>query len=67
MSARTFALGHSELMAQHEDFGVLPHYHSRRDTRTSDTARVAIKKISLNRTSQKSSHAWQAKTGRTRD
>ena len=33
------------------------HHHSRRDNPSSDTARVTIKKISLNPTSRRSSHA----------
>jgi integrase len=40
------------------------HHSSRRDNPSSDTARVTIKKISLNPTSRKSSHALAGGTGR---
>jgi hypothetical protein len=63
MSARLLALGHSELMAQHEDLGVLPPL-PRRDNPSSDTARVTIKKISFSPTSRRSSHALAGGAGR---
>jgi hypothetical protein len=51
MSARLLALSHSELKAQHEDLGVLPPPLPR-DNPSSDTARMTIKKISFDPTSE---------------
>jgi hypothetical protein len=55
MSPRPLTQGDRELMAQHEDLGIL-HHDSRRDNLSSDTARETIKKISIKPTSRQSSH-----------
>jgi quinol monooxygenase YgiN len=53
------ALGHSELIAQHQNLGILPPRLSRRDKPGSDTARATIRKTSLKPASRRSSHAQQ--------
>ena len=63
MSARLLALSHSELMAQHE-ISASFHHSSRRHNPSCDTARVTIKKISLNPTNRRSSHALAGGAGR---
>jgi hypothetical protein len=46
MTVRPLALGHSELLVQHEELGVL--LSPRRDNPGSGTTRAAIKRISFN-------------------
>ena len=56
------ALGHDELMTQHQDLGILPP-RLRRGKPSSDTARVTIKKISLKPASRRSSLARRRRLG----
>ena len=62
--AGPLAQGDSELMAQHQDLGVLRH-SSRRDNPSSDMAPETVRKISFKPTSRRSSHLRTAtKTAR---
>jgi hypothetical protein len=61
-SAISALIGIDELMPQ-QRISASFHHRSRRDNPSSDTARVAIKNISLNPTSRRSSHALADGTG----